>query len=123
VRGVRRRGQVFADRYHAVTLTSPRQVHHALAYVLNNWRRHREDVGVFQTRHDVYSTGLQSNAWVDAPQLISLKDRELLPVSFPGTCRTSGSSSRTGRSTRATRCPARWCCSSRGRGGARPAST
>ncbi len=83
--GVKRRGQVFADRYHPVTLTSPRQVHHALAYVLNNWRRHREDVGAFRARHDVYSTGLQSNVWVDAPQLISLKGIELLPVSFPQT--------------------------------------
>jgi REP element-mobilizing transposase RayT len=82
---VKRRGQVFADRYHAVTLTSPRQVHHALAYVLNNWRRHREDVGAFRTQHDVYSTGLQSNVWIDAPAVISLKGIELLPVSFPTT--------------------------------------
>ncbi len=83
--GTKRCGQVFADRYHAVTLTSPRQVHHALAYVLNNWRRHREDVGAFRARHDVYSTGLQSNVWADAPEVIPLKGIELLPVSFPRT--------------------------------------
>jgi hypothetical protein len=43
--GERRKGQVFADRYHATILTSPKQVRHTLAYVLNNWRRHREDRG------------------------------------------------------------------------------
>jgi REP element-mobilizing transposase RayT len=42
-REVRRRGQVFADRYHAEVIASPRQARHALAYVLNNWRKHRED--------------------------------------------------------------------------------
>ena len=83
--GVKRRGQVFADRYHQVTLTTPTQVRNALAHVLNNWRRHREDVGVFATRHDVYSTGLQSNAWLDAPPFISLREIQLLPVSFPTT--------------------------------------
>jgi REP element-mobilizing transposase RayT len=41
--GERCRGQVFTDRYHATILSSPRQVRNALAYVLNNWRRHGED--------------------------------------------------------------------------------
>jgi REP element-mobilizing transposase RayT len=41
----RRRGQVFTDRYHAEIIKSPRQARHALAYVLNNWRKHREDRG------------------------------------------------------------------------------
>jgi REP element-mobilizing transposase RayT len=36
-----RRGHVFADRYHVGQLCSPRQVRNALAYVLNNWRKHR----------------------------------------------------------------------------------
>jgi hypothetical protein len=34
---------VFPDRYHAVIITSPTQARHALAYLLNNWRKHRED--------------------------------------------------------------------------------
>lgn len=34
-----RRGKVFADRYHARALTTPREVRHALVYVLRNWRR------------------------------------------------------------------------------------
>ena len=39
----RRRGQVFADRYHAEIIKNPRQARHALGYVLNNWRKHGED--------------------------------------------------------------------------------
>jgi REP element-mobilizing transposase RayT len=42
--GPRRRGTVFPDRYHAEVITSPRQARHALAYVLLNWRKHRDDV-------------------------------------------------------------------------------
>ncbi|MCB9888857.1 MAG: transposase [Planctomycetes bacterium] len=36
----RRAGKVFADRYHDHILRTPREVRHALAYVLNNARRH-----------------------------------------------------------------------------------
>ena len=35
-----RSGKVFADRYHARVLRTPREVRSALAYVLNNARRH-----------------------------------------------------------------------------------
>ena len=35
-----RRGRVFADRYHAVSLGSPRQVRRTIAYVLLQARRH-----------------------------------------------------------------------------------
>ena len=41
--GVPRRGAVFPDRYHPVVITSPTQARHALSYVVNNWRKHRED--------------------------------------------------------------------------------
>ena len=36
----RRRGKVFADRYHDRILTSPREVRNALVYVLGNARKH-----------------------------------------------------------------------------------
>jgi hypothetical protein len=39
----RRRGKVFADRYHLDVITSPTQAHRALRYVLANWRKHGED--------------------------------------------------------------------------------
>ena len=57
-------GQVFADRYHAEYLTSPRQVRHALAYVVNNWRKHREDCGdASRWKHDWYSSGWAFFGW------------------------------------------------------------
>ena len=42
-RAANTRGTVFPDRYHARIIRSRRQARHALAYVLNNWRRHGED--------------------------------------------------------------------------------
>ena len=33
---------MFPDRYHAQIIRTPRQARHALAYVLNNWRKHGE---------------------------------------------------------------------------------
>lgn len=39
----RRRGAVFADRYHQEIIKTPRQARRTLSYVLNNWRKHRED--------------------------------------------------------------------------------
>jgi REP element-mobilizing transposase RayT len=55
-----RRGAVFTDRYHAGQLASPRQVRNALAYVLNNWRKHRvADGGAF----DPFSSALAFDGW------------------------------------------------------------
>ncbi len=39
-RKLRRTGRVWADRYHARALRSPREVRHALVYILMNWRKH-----------------------------------------------------------------------------------
>jgi REP element-mobilizing transposase RayT len=65
--GVRRRGPVFPDHYHARALTSPRAVRHALSYVLNNWRRHREDLAAVTRgrRVDPYSTGIDFGGWAE----------------------------------------------------------
>ncbi len=61
----RRRGQVFADRYFPRALTTPRAVRHAIAYVLNNWRRHQEDRASFATswKVDPYSNGADFFWW------------------------------------------------------------
>jgi len=63
----RRRGQVFADRYHVEVITSPKQAHHALSYVLNNWRKHREDQeGLASTwLVDPFSTGILFPDWTE----------------------------------------------------------
>ena len=58
-RACRRTGQVFADRYHAEQLTTPTQARNAISYVINNWRKHREDHhGPFALhRVDPFSSG------------------------------------------------------------------
>jgi REP element-mobilizing transposase RayT len=38
-----RHGGVFVDRYHARALTSPREVRHAIRYVLCNYRHHSRE--------------------------------------------------------------------------------
>jgi hypothetical protein len=57
-------GRVF-DRYHARTLTPPREVRNCVAYVLNNWRYHGED-GTRATSHwlvDQYATSIAFDGW------------------------------------------------------------
>ena len=65
VDGKRRRGQVFADRYHAEIVTSPRYARHVLSYVMNNWRKHREDRE--EVAHgwlvDPFSTAVLFDGW------------------------------------------------------------
>jgi REP element-mobilizing transposase RayT len=73
--GKRRKGQVFADRYNARALTSPRAVRHALCYVLNNWRHHDEDQRN-KTRDwkvDPYSSAIAFPDW---------KEREESPILY-----------------------------------------
>lgn len=61
----RRRGSVFADRYHLEVITSPTQAHRALSYVINNWRKHKEDQhGLARTwLVDPFSTGILFPGW------------------------------------------------------------
>ncbi len=65
----RRRGSVFVDRYHAKVLRTPTQVRNTIAYVLNNWRHHREDRDK-SWRIDPFASGLVFDGW---------KEREGLP--------------------------------------------
>ena len=82
-----RRGQVFANRYHAEILDTPRRARHALAYVLNNWRRHREDLGGAAQRKaavDPYSSGISFDGWRDHPTPFAFpRDYQPLVVSPP----------------------------------------
>jgi REP element-mobilizing transposase RayT len=76
----RRRGDVFAYRYHATAVTSPTQARNAIAYILNNWRRHRHDARA-PWRIDPYSSADAFRGWATphgyAPR------REPLPVAAP----------------------------------------
>ena len=63
----RRRGPVFADRYHLTVITSPRQARNALAYTLLNWRKHGEDrTGLPRTwLIDPFSSGISFPDWLE----------------------------------------------------------
>ena len=65
--GKRRRGSVFADRYHAVMLRSPTQVRNTICYVLNNWRHHHEENQKFRYAWlvDPYSTAVTFAGWME----------------------------------------------------------
>ena len=80
-----RKGRVFADRYHARELDKPAMVRHALAYVLNNWRHHRDPFAQPRARLDPYGTGMQFPGWIDEPDALVRTTRELLPVAYPTT--------------------------------------
>jgi REP element-mobilizing transposase RayT len=63
----RRRGRVFSDRYHLEVITSPTGARHALAYVLNNWRKHGEDrQGAARAwLVDPFSSGISFPDWAE----------------------------------------------------------
>jgi putative transposase len=68
--GRRRRGKVFADRYHVEVITSPTQARHALNYVLSNWRSTTRTAKAWRAR----------GSWILSP---------------PGSCSPTGRSWRT----------------------------
>ena len=83
-----RRGKVFAHRFHATAITSPRQARNALAYVLNNWRRHREDQLAEPGRApalDQYSSAVLFDGWVGGTRFAIPADHTPLPVANPQT--------------------------------------
>lgn len=65
--GRRRRGQVFADRYHVEVITSPTQARHTISYILSNWRKHGEDRGERSSTWlvDPFSTGILFPDWAE----------------------------------------------------------
>ncbi len=69
-------GRVFADRFHSRVLRTPREVRYALAYVLNNARKH----GLRLLGVDSYSSGVAFDGWHEAS---STKTRSPAPHSLP----------------------------------------
>ena len=61
-RAWRRRGSIFADRYHVRALRTPREVRNALVYVLHNARRH----GIAYRGADPFSSGPWFDGWADS---------------------------------------------------------
>jgi REP element-mobilizing transposase RayT len=60
-----RRGRLFADRYHAHALTTPRETRRAVGYVLLNARRHAHQRGVHLPSNwiDPYASGAYFDGW------------------------------------------------------------
>jgi putative transposase len=77
-----RDGTVFSDRYHEEVLRTPTQTRRCLAYVLNNWRKHREDYGAGRVC-DPYSTGMWFRGWKEARRIEVPAGLELLPRREP----------------------------------------
>ena len=83
-----RKGKVFAYRYHATAITSPRQMRNALSYVLNNWRRHDEDESCEAAQRamlDPYSTAISFRGWREADCFAVPAGYEPLPSAAPET--------------------------------------
>lgn len=82
-----REGKVFAHRYSAKQIKSRRYARNALAYVLNNWRRHHEDF--YENANskiflDEYSSAVSFDGWTIKFCKPTI-EYEPLPVSPPQT--------------------------------------
>jgi len=87
-RGERRRGQVFADRYHVRSMSSVRQTRNCLSYVLNNWRHHgARGLSLFDGKLDFYSSAVLFPGWKErtTPMIHIPPDYDPPAVSRPRT--------------------------------------
>jgi REP element-mobilizing transposase RayT len=78
--GKRRRGAVFIDRYHTRSIRTPRQARNALAYVLNNWRKHRENRAPMSREH-----GWRLDPFSSAPTFTGWRDLDASTIAWPTT--------------------------------------
>jgi len=88
---MRSHGTVFPDRYHERILRSPKQCRNAIAYVLNNFRRHGDDRGRTWLV-DPWSSAVNFGGWRELAGTSTLfgvpEWYERLPTSTPRTCAT-----------------------------------
>jgi hypothetical protein len=76
-RAVCRHGAVWADRFHARALATPREVRNALVYVLQNWKKHEPGAAGIDPR----SSGEWFVGWRDVLPCV----RGRSPVAAPRT--------------------------------------
>jgi REP element-mobilizing transposase RayT len=85
----RRTGKVFAFRYCAKQIKDAMYARNAISYVLNNWRRHQQDVeeGETTTLFDAFSSAASFGGWSRGMGMRSRAPDTLepLPVSRPRT--------------------------------------
>lgn len=87
-RAWRRRGKVFAYRYSAKQIKTASYARNAISYVLNNWRRHREDFAngrELTAILDEFSSAISFTGWIGNRRFIPPRDHDPLPVSAPAT--------------------------------------
>ena len=85
--GFERMGKVFAFRYQAKQITSADYARNAISYVLNNWRRHRQDqrTGEMSMPFDRFSSAASFAGWSPSCPWKPSDDPDPLPVSRPRT--------------------------------------
>ena len=74
-----RTGPVFADRYHAEIIKSPRHARNSIAYVLNNFRRHGSDTA---WAFDWFSSAITFRHWQEG-RITAPDGWQPLPVHEP----------------------------------------
>ena len=57
------KGRFWGDRYHARALGTPREMRHAIVYVLMNWKKHARSARVF----DPCSSAWWFTGWTEPP--------------------------------------------------------
>ena len=62
---MKRRGKLFAQRYHAKQLTTPTQTRNALRYVLLNRKHHAAEKRFSKTWFDPYSSAAWFEGWAE----------------------------------------------------------
>jgi putative transposase len=65
----RESGSQWNGGYHRHDLRTPREVRHALVYVLMNWKKHGE-ARAEEVAIDPYSSGSEFDGWADAPAAV-----------------------------------------------------
>jgi hypothetical protein len=83
--GRKRSGPVFPDSNNAEVIATPRHARHTLSYVLNNWRKHKEDRAPATKTWilDPYSSAVSFNGWTERTHWDVPADHEPLPVCQP----------------------------------------
>ena len=83
-------GRVFPHRYTAKQIRTARYARNAIAYVLNNWRRHNEHLKPqnghsFGAHLDRYASGITFDGWAGIGGWLIPPDYDPLPVARPQT--------------------------------------
>ncbi len=83
----RRHGKVLGDRFHVHVLRTPREVRHALLYVLNNARKHAKQRGLTYrpTWIDPYSSASIFDGWAGVVDRMDSRSENSVPALPPRT--------------------------------------